>query len=53
MAKIKPISKVTQEVLRPVMNEVIAFKINPLILGTIFIVALKKQKDPGVNPESF
>jgi hypothetical protein len=35
------------------MNEVIAFKINPLILGTVFIVALRQQKDPGVYPESF
>jgi hypothetical protein len=35
------------------MNEVIAFKVNPLSLGAVFIVALKKQKDPGVYPESF
>jgi hypothetical protein len=53
IAKIKPISRVTHEVLRPVMNEVIAFKINPLILGTVFIVALRQQKGPGVYPESF
>jgi hypothetical protein len=29
-AKISPIRSVTQEVLRPVMNEVIAFTTNPL-----------------------
>jgi hypothetical protein len=52
-AKISPIRSVTQAVLRPVMNEVIAFKINPLILWTVFIVALRQQKDPGVYPESF
>jgi hypothetical protein len=48
MAKIKPISRVTHEVLRPVMKEVIAFKTNPLVLGAVFIVALRQQKDPGV-----
>ena len=33
MAKINPIRSVTQEVLRPVINEAIAFKVNPLVYG--------------------
>ena len=34
-AKISPIRSVTQDVLRPVMNEVIAFKANPFNWGLV------------------
>jgi hypothetical protein len=46
-AKMSPIRSVTQDVLRPVMNEVIEFKMNPLIWGQYLLWHLRNKKTQG------
>jgi hypothetical protein len=43
-AKISPIRSVTQDVLRPVINEVIAFKVNPFCWGLVHCPTRETEK---------